>query len=245
MSTNSRKLSWEETLCCDNVRLWRFSHNLIRNSAFRHGSSKPKFGGGFQTEVYLRRYSFIRFTAFDPSCARAVTLRPLHFFSTSIMSVAKQPATVILPLLSTGLGGIIAGGSLYILFGECHARSQVPAEQQLTWWRASFQRGKKLFISGVLTVVPSLCLSAYITEDPSLYKAALPFAAGIPATIFTLGDTNKKLLEMSEENAPPADPTDITNLVSKWARRHAIRVSMFTLGFAMCIVSVSRKHMSQ
>lgn len=134
----------------------------------------------------------------------------------------------------TALAGLTAGAMSYITLIEAPARAKLSPSEQLLHWRTTFIPAGSLFKPLGMALVPALAACAHVTGKHLYYAAALPFAGLAPFTILAISSTNQALLK-SDAPASKAAEDKISNLVSVWATRHAVRVVMVVSGFGMAL----------
>lgn len=87
----------------------------------------------------------------------------------------------------------------------------------------------------------SLLGLGYATQNSLYYSAAVPFGCMGPFTAILIAQTNKRLMTMEEpKEGDRHAEEEVVNLVSKWARLHAVRVGMAVTGFVICICAMNK-----
>lgn len=87
----------------------------------------------------------------------------------------------------------------------------------------------------------TLSAAAYVASTPLLYAAAFPFGLLGPFTALTLVRVNERLLTISDDEVRRDGGEEVRELLAKWARRHAVRSAMASIGFGISMLAVSRK----
>lgn len=148
----------------------------------------------------------------------------------------------VLEVAVTAVVGLTAGAMSYISILEVPICAKLSPREQLSRWRASFPSQMAFFKPAGIALVPALLCCAQVTEtrlSAQLYcAAAVPFAMLAPFTILAIAPTNRALLESEVPSSPEAEEK-VSNLVSLWGKRHAVRSVMVVSAFALAISACS------
>ena len=116
----------------------------------------------------------------------------------------------------------------YITFVEAPARRDVPAEEALRQWRASFRRATPLMaslaaLSGMTSVIGYFA-TAVDKRQPRFLFGGIAIASVIPFTLAFLLPLNRRLMDTGDAAAHSS--ADIRALLDAWTVRHAVRTAL-------------------
>jgi hypothetical protein len=142
---------------------------------------------------------------------------------------------MLLLTIASIAAGLFAGAAIYINAVEHPARVSCGTEVAIQEFGPSYHRATVMQAS--LAIVGGACglVAGWQQRDLAVVIGALLVAGVVPFTLLIIAPTNRQLLDPTLDRSAPRAAA----LLKRWARLHAVRSVMSSVGFCTFLVRLA------